>query len=269
VFFIIRAIFEYGADALTSHTFGSDPMPVINFAGVLMHEVCLSLIITSMKHPLIFVSLILSDVFENSFCLWSLARNARRASHIVSPITEKAENPRSLARRSSNVVSLVMNKNNVSDKGTSLFIAATLLQREAVETFLPIQAALILTLLYKVDVKSNSIVNGWSDEDWSQCMMYLGVDLVVEILVFTGTVCALKHIYPELDATRILKGLLRTHWMEVSMISVCVWFGNLLYQTTYGGLDTSMEFEWLSKSCGDDDNSSSYSRWVGGFQWEC
>ena len=36
VFFVIRAGFEYGADAITSHTFGSDGMPGLNFAGVLM-----------------------------------------------------------------------------------------------------------------------------------------------------------------------------------------------------------------------------------------
>ena len=75
VFFIIRATFEYGADAITSHTFGSDGMPAVNFVGVMMHEICLSVMITSIKHPLVFVSLVLSDVLENSFCLWSLARN--------------------------------------------------------------------------------------------------------------------------------------------------------------------------------------------------
>ena len=85
VFFIIRAGFEYGADAITSHTFGSDGMPAINFGGVMMHEICLSVMITSIKYPLVFVSLVMSDVLENSFCLWSLARNVRRSSNRVSP----------------------------------------------------------------------------------------------------------------------------------------------------------------------------------------
>ena len=62
VFFIIRAGFEYGADIITAHTFGSDGMPALNFAGVMMHEICLSIMITSIKHPLVFVSLVLSDV---------------------------------------------------------------------------------------------------------------------------------------------------------------------------------------------------------------
>ena len=78
VFFIVRAGFEYGADAITSHTFGSDGMPAINFIGVMMHEICLSVMITSIKHPLVFVSLVLSDVLENSFCLWSLVAHSCR-----------------------------------------------------------------------------------------------------------------------------------------------------------------------------------------------
>ena len=95
---------------------------------------------------------------------------------------ENIKKNKSLTRRSSNVVALVMNKEDVSDNGTALFIAATLLQREAVETLVPIQAAAILSLLYQVDVKSNSIVSDWSDEDWSQSMTYIGVDLGVESL---------------------------------------------------------------------------------------
>ena len=137
VFFLVRAGFEYGADAITSHTFGSDGMPVINFGGVIMHEICLSVMITSIKHPLVFVSLVLSDVLENSFCLWSLARNVTRSSNRVSPADFEEETRKSLTRRSSNIVSLVLNEEDLSDKGTALFIAATLLQREAVETLVP------------------------------------------------------------------------------------------------------------------------------------
>jgi hypothetical protein len=266
VFFVLRAGFEYGCDAITAHTFGSDGMPAINFSGVMMHEICLSVMITSIKHPLVFVSLVLSDVLENSFCLWSLARNTKRSSNRVSPaddVEEEVKRRKSLTRRSSNVVSLVMNKDDVSDKGTALFIAATLLQREAVETLVPIQAAAILSLLYKVDVKSNSIVNGWSDEDWIQSMAYIGADLSVELVVFGGTILALRRIYPEFDTWRILRGLLRTHWVEMAMMSFAVWLGNLLYQSTYSGMDMTMKFSWLS--CKGESNST----WVSGFDWEC
>ena len=234
----MRAGFEYGADAITSHTFGSDGMPAINFLGVMMHEICLSVMITSIKHPLVFVSLVLSDVLENSFCLWSLARNVKRSSNRVSPVDLEGENEENvvqkpLRRRSSNVVSLVLNEENLSDKGTALFIASTLLQREAVETLVPMQAAAILSLLYSVGVQSNSIVNGWSDEDWTQSMVYIGVDLGVEMVVFAGTVVVLSRIYPEFDAGRILRGLLRMHWVEMIMTSVAMWFCNLLYQSTW------------------------------------
>ena len=264
VFFIIRAGFEYGADAITSHTFGSDGMPAINFGGVMMHEVCLSVMITSIKHPLVFVSLVLSDVLENSFCLWSLARNVKNSSNRVSP-AEQEENEekvqKALTRRSSNVVSLAWNEEDLSDKGTALFIAATLLQREAVETLVPMQAAAILSLLYGVGVKSNSIVSGWSDEDWTQSMTYIGVDLGVEILVFAGTVFVLSRIYPEFNAGRILRGLLRMHWVEMIMMSFSVWFCNLTYQSTYAGMDMAMKFDWLK--CREN------STWMGGFDWEC
>ena len=38
--FILRASFEYGADAITSLTFGSDGI-LNKFAGVMLHEICL------------------------------------------------------------------------------------------------------------------------------------------------------------------------------------------------------------------------------------
>lgn len=242
-------------------------MPEINFLGVIMHEICLSVMITSIKHPLVFVSLVLSDVLENSFCLWSLARNTKRMNNRVSPEEMESENEekrqKPLTRRSSNVVSLVLNEENLSDKGTALFIAATLLQREAVETLVPIQAAALLNLLYGVGVQSNSIVSGWTDEDWTQSMTYIGVDLGVEMVVFAGTVLVLRRIYPEFDAGRILRGLLRMHWVEMMMISVGAWFCNLLYQSTYTGMDMTLRFEWLK--CRDAENST----WTGGFNWEC
>ncbi len=241
-------------------------MPAINFSGVLMHEICLSVMITSIKHPLVFVSLVLSDVLENSFCLWSLARNVKRTNNRVSPADFEGEKEekiqKSLIRRPSNVVSLVLNKEDLSHKGTALFIASALLQREAVETLVPMQAAAILSLLYGVGTRSNSIVSGWSDEDWTQSMMYIGVDLGVEMVVFAGTVFVLSRIYPEFDAGRILIGLLRMHWVEMTMMSLGTWFLNLLYQSTYAGMDMMMRFEWLK--CREKNST-----WLGGFEWEC
>ena len=264
MFFIIRAAFEYIVDIITCNTFGSDGMAAINFGGVLMHEVCLSVMITSIKHPLVFVSLVMSDVLENAFCMWSLAKGAN--SKRISPEDDEAENllsSRSLTRRSSTMFSLLTNKSNLSDKGTALFIAATLLQREAVETLVPIQASALLTFLYKIKVKSNSIVSGWNDEDWRVSMKYLGIDLAVEIVVFVCTIMSLRRIYPEFHTSRILRGLLRMHWVEMSVLSFAVFLGNLAYQSTYSGMDMSMKFSWLS--CDGHENST----WIGGFEWEC
>ena len=52
VFFALRATYEYAADAMTAKTFGSDAMPVVNFAGVCMHEICLSFMMTNINHRL-------------------------------------------------------------------------------------------------------------------------------------------------------------------------------------------------------------------------
>ena len=186
----------------------------MNFFGVMMHEICLSVMITSIKHPLVFVSLVLSDVLENSFCLWSLARNTKRSNRVsVDPDKVQCnvqKQRKSLSRRPSNVVSLVRDKSNLSDEGTALFIAATLLQREMVETLVPIQAAGIISVLYSLDIKSNSIVSGWTDTDWSQSMSYIGTDLAVELFVFACTIFALPPCYPQFSAFRILKGLLKS-----------------------------------------------------------
>ena len=93
--------------------------------------------------------------------------------------------------------------------------------------------------------------------------MYIGIDLVIELVFFAGTVFVLRRIYPDFDAGRILKGLLRMHWMEMAIFSGTAWQINLFYQSTYGGMDMTMRFDWLR--CRDAENST----WLGGFDWEC
>ena len=151
----------------------------------------------------------------------------------------------------------------MSDQGTAMFIAATLLQREAVETLVPMQAAVVLSMLYHADVNSNSIVSGWEYEDWTQSMMYMGIDLAVEIVVFGGTIFALHQIYPQFKAWRILRGLFRMHAVEMVMLSISAWLLSLLYQSTYTGMDMSLSFSWIK--CRNEANST----WLGGFEWEC
>ena len=130
----------------------------------MLHEICLSVMITSIKHPLVFVTLVLADVFENAFCLWSLSRAKASRSSTVVPIeeddtttnTKSTTEKKSLSKRSSNLYSLVEDLREVKDEsseGTALLIAAILLQREMCETIVPIQAALVMSVLYVSDVK--------------------------------------------------------------------------------------------------------------------
>ena len=96
-------------------------------------------------------------------------------------------------------------------------------------------------------------------------MMYIGVDLGVELVIFALTVVVLRRIYPEFDAFRILQGLLRTHWLEMTMLTIAVWLGNLFYQSTYSGIDMTMKFDWIRCKDKVEENST----WLGGFEWEC
>ena len=238
----------------------------MNFFGVMMHEICLSVMITSIKHPLVFMSLVLSDVLENSFCLWSLASNMKRSNRVApedfqTSIQQQQQQRKSLSRRPSNVVSLVQDKSNLSDDGTALFIAATLLQREMVETIVPIQAAGIISFLYILDVKSNSLVNGWTNTDLFQSMSYIGIDLAVEVAVFACTIFALRRIYPNFSAFRILMGLVRSNSETMLSNTIATWLTILIFQNTLSGFDLTLNFEWLN--C-DGENAT----WVGGFDWD-
>ena len=117
------------------------------------------------SHPLIFIMLILCDILENAFCLWSLHRTIRgvstRTNKIVPEHKEADEDTsydlrKTLTKRSSSVYSLMKDLDETTSteerQGTALFIAATLLQRELIETFVPIQAMGIISLLYSWDV---------------------------------------------------------------------------------------------------------------------
>ena len=84
----------------------------------------------------------------------------------------------------------------------------------------------------------------------------------VEETVFMGSIFVLKRIYPEFDAGRILRGLLKMHWKEMTMLSACVWLASLVFQSTYAGMDMTMKFDWLE--CKDRANST----WLGGFAWD-
>ena len=270
-FFALRSWFEYKADNVITNTFGSDKLPGMSFLGVMLHEICLSIMITSIKHPLVFVTLVLADVFENVFCLWSL-RHSKTPSNVVIPVdgdesssTHKSTSTKSLTKRSSSVYSLMKDLRDPEDESfesTALFIAAILLQREMIETIVPIQAAIVMTVLYASNVKSNSMVSQWtSRDDYNQALMYLGVDLGLELIVFTCSILALKRIYPKFSAWRILMGLVQSSSTMMFSYTFLSWLALLTFQNTLSGLDLSLKFEWLN--C-DGENAT----WAGGFNWD-
>jgi len=242
----------------------SDKLPALSFFGIMVHEICLSVMITSIKHPLVFVTLVLADVCENAFCLWSLSRS-KSHDNIIVPIDDNSSSvektTKSLTKRSSSVYALTRDQN--TSEGTALFIAAILLQREMVEAIVPIQSAFVMSVLYASGVKSNSMVSQWkSDEDYIKAMIYLGIDLGVELVVFLCTVLALNRIYPKFSAWRILMGLVRSSGILMLAFTTSIWFTVLMFQNTVSGLDLSFQFKWL------DCDSSKNATWVGGFDWE-
>ena len=254
-------------------------MPVASFAGVAMHEVCLSIMMTSINHPLVLVVLILADVLENCFCLYSLNRMVRSLRsnkvvpevNIIEPSKEneiiEAKKRKSLIKRTSSVYNLVQDldqKTPEQIRGTALFIAATLLQRELVETIVPLQSLGVFSVLFWLDVKSNSVVSSWdSNKDYHEALMYIGIDLGVELLVFAFTILALRRIFPELNAFRILSGLMKMHAVSMSIMMCSIWLANLFLQCTFSGMDPLFKFQWLG--CDDKANST----WIGGYNWEC
>jgi len=270
VFFALRSWFEHKCDAAITNTFGSDKLPALSFCGVMLHEICLSTMITSIKHPLVFVTLVLADVFENAFCLWSLSRS-KSSSNAIVPVdstTHKnnTHHKKSLTKRSSSVFSLAKDlrevKDDESSQGTALFIAAILLQREMAETIVPMQAAVVMTLLYASDVKSNSMVSQWtSSDDYIQAMTYLGIDLAVELIVFACSILVLKRIYPKFSVWRILMGLVRSSSATMLSNTVMTWLAVLIFQNTLSGLDLTLKFQWLN--CNGENAT-----WIGGFDWD-
>jgi hypothetical protein len=169
-----------------------------------------------------------------------------------------------MTKRSSSVHKLI-NDLNVRDKeGTILFIAATLLQREFVETIIPIQVFGVLTALYYADVKSNSITSSWKGpEDYQNAMMYTLYDLAIEMFVFICSVVILRFMFPELNSWRILRGLIQTNFSPMVLIMAACWMWMFANQCFYFGMDPTFGFEWVK--CANDENAT----WNGGFDWEC
>ena len=239
---------------------------------VVFHEITLSFMLTNVSHVVVFITLVLADVFENFYCVWSLYRTSLKKLRQIVPaeieVGDESATKQGLMKRSSSVRKLtqVLESEYGNDqRGTLLFIAATLLQRELVETIVPIQGMGVLSALYLADVKSNTINSSWkgSEEIYHQTLLYTGLDFVIEIVVFLSTIVILKRLFPELKPWRILSGLIRTNTTSMIMGMVISWSAMLMFQCTFLGLDTSFRFEWIG--CMGKENST----WVGGFDWEC
>ena len=152
---------SYRADAITSHL-RSDGMPVINFTGVMIRNM-------SKCYDHIDQTSVGICILGFEWCVWelvlpwSLARNPDDGQIEWFPREGREENvKKSLTRRSSNVVSLVLNEESVSDKGTALFIAATLLQKRTGRDVGALASCRVLNILYSC-VRSNSMVSDWND----------------------------------------------------------------------------------------------------------
>jgi hypothetical protein len=226
--------------------------------------------LTGIKHPIVFVVLVTADVMENLYCLLSLYLRLRGSRNKISPLDDhNNENDtehhlKSLTKRTSSVYKLLNDMDDRETQGTILFIAATLLQREFVETIVPIQAFGVLTALYHADVNSNAIKSSWSgSEDYHNAMMYTGIDLGVELFVFVSTIITLNVMFPEVSPWRILSGLVRTNFKVMVLCMTFCWLFMFLFQCFYNGMDPTFRFEWVR--CADQENAT----WNGGFDWDC
>ena len=226
--------------------------------------------LTNIQHVAVFLVLIIADVSENIYCIFSLYHRLRLSRKIV-PIdedcddtNESKQSANTLTKRTSSVLKLIETLDEKRDEGTILFIAATLLQREFVEVIVPIQSFGVLTVLYHADVKSNSITSSWNGpEDYHSAMMYTGLDLGVELFVFVCTISILRLMFPELSSWRILSGLIRANFSAMILLMVACWMAMLCFQCLYWGMDPTFRFEWIQ--CADDENAT----WNGGFDWDC
>jgi hypothetical protein len=252
------------SDKQASKIFGSDAMLGFSFLGAIYHEVVLMCVIVNVKHPVILAAFVGGDALENIYCLLCLLRVKRNKLSSVSPTDDHTVAKLGLTRRSSRVQSLIKDLKSDAKDGTALFISATLLQRELIETFVPVQGAIVMSAMYFFNkLKSNTIVPD-TDDDMNRAMKYLSVDFAIEIMVFALTVLVLKHLYPNFSSFRIVMGIVRESFPSMLALSLLSWLVVLTYQNVHSGMDFSLKFEWLY--C---DIHSNLTIWNGGFDWDC
>ena len=95
--------------------------------------------------------------------------------------------------------------------------------------------------------------------DFVQSLFYIGADLVAELAVFAATVLTISKISPEAHVPSILSALLTRHFCSMAVLCWVAWSAVLGFQYAHGGVDMSLQFQWL-----DCPNGT----WVGAFEWE-
>jgi len=321
VFFALRTFYDSSIDGLLKSQYGSDGVSSLSMGGVAMHEVCLSVMLTNIKHPLVFASLVFCDVMENAVCMVSLWKALRKTNSVVTPDVDESivdavavQPKKRFVKRSSSVYSLINDlsklKNQDEKMGTVLYIryvgarkvrerlsslslslslslshththstplsttnyththtqlSATLLLRETMETVIPFQAMIVLTVLYSLNVPTNSLVTDWSENDYRQAIRYTFLDLVVELIIFTCTVLALRSISTKIKPLRIIIGEIHMHAQLMFWLNALSWLGVLLFQCTHSGVDLSFQFQWISKCASNNETKV----WLQGYDWGC
>lgn len=302
----VTRVYDSISNRLLMSQYGCDSVSSLSVGGVAMHEVCLCVMLTGTKHPLVFASLVICDVSENAYCLYCLCQAMKKigTTNVVVPVSSSLQEdvvvgPRKrLAKRSSSVYSLIHNLKATTDKteqmGTCLYISATLLMRETMETIVPFQGLMVstgtcyvigplsslslclsllqtthviqvLTILRKVDISTNSLSSSWTDNDYRMAIGYTILDLVVELIVFISTVIILRNISGDIKPLRIILGEIHMHSQLIFFLSTLAWLGVLIFQCTHSGVDLSFEFEWIG-GCSTNMTSKT---WIHVYEWEC
>ena len=161
-----------------------------------------------------------------------------------------------------------MSSDKTKQMGTVLYISATLLMRETMETIVPVQGIMVLLLLRYVDVSTNSLASGWSEDDYHMAIGYTILDFVVELFVFVSTVLILRNISDEIKPLRIILGEIHMHSLLIFFLSSLAWLGVLIFQCTHSGVDLSFEFQWIN-GCNSSNSTTTSKTWIRGYEWEC
>ena len=142
--------------------------------------------------------LVLADVLENLYCIFSLSRSMSKTfSRKIVPV-DSTDDITQFKERSGSVHDLV-HLDQLETAKTALARSCSyvrLFYKEIVQVIVPIQAYIVLSVLYKADVNSNSLTASWSEKsDKFKTALIYSLDLGVEVVVFVCTLLALRLMF--------------------------------------------------------------------------